>query len=29
MIMGLFFAFWRERPRLAWAFVALGAAMGL
>ncbi|MCY0774020.1 phosphatase PAP2 family protein [Enterobacter cloacae complex sp. 2022EL-00788] len=29
MIMGLFFAFWRERPRLAWVFVALGAAMGL
>jgi membrane-associated PAP2 superfamily phosphatase len=22
MVMGLFFAFWRERPRLAWSFVA-------
>ncbi|MBM7013059.1 phosphatase PAP2 family protein [Enterobacter cloacae] len=29
MVMGLFFAFWRERPRLAWTFVALGAALGL
>lgn len=29
MVMGLFFAFWRERPRLAWALVALGAALGL
>ncbi|WP_120781935.1 phosphatase PAP2 family protein, partial [Enterobacter hormaechei] len=29
MVMGLFFAFWRERPRLAWTFVALGVVMGL
>lgn len=29
MVMGLFFAFWRERPRLAWSFVVLGAVMGL
>lgn len=29
MVMGLFFAFWRERPRLAWSFVALGVVMGL
>lgn len=29
MVMGLFFAFWRERPRLAWCFVALGAVAGL
>lgn len=27
--MGLFFAFWRERPRLAWCFVALGVVLGL
>ncbi|VDZ88190.1 PA-phosphatase-like phosphoesterase [Lelliottia amnigena] len=27
--MGLFFAFWRERPRLAWGFVALGVISGL
>ena len=29
MVMGLFFAFWRERPRLAWSFVVLGAVLGL
>lgn len=29
MVMGLFFAFWRERPRLAWCFVALGIFAGL
>lgn len=29
MVMGLFFAFWRERPRLAWSFVASGVVMGL
>ncbi|ANG92190.1 phosphatase PAP2 family protein [Enterobacteriaceae bacterium 155047] len=29
MLMGLFFGFWRERPRLAWGCVALGVAMGL
>ncbi|UJD94055.1 phosphatase PAP2 family protein [Lelliottia amnigena] len=29
MVMGLFFAFWRERPRLAWGFVALGVIFGL
>jgi hypothetical protein len=29
MVMGLFFAFWRERPRLAWSFVALGVVLGL
>ncbi|WP_395301449.1 phosphatase PAP2 family protein [Enterobacter sp. ECC-175] len=29
MVMGLFFAFWRERPRLAWGFVALGSVLGL
>ncbi|QLR42442.1 phosphatase PAP2 family protein [Enterobacter sp. RHBSTW-00994] len=29
MVMGLFFAFWRERPRLAWFFVALGIFLGL
>ena len=29
MVMGLFFAFWRERPRLAWCFVALGVVLGL
>lgn len=29
MVMGLFFAFWRERPRLAWSFVVLGAIAGL
>ena len=29
MVMGLFFAFWRERPRLAWSFVALGVLLGL
>lgn len=29
MVMGLFFAFWRDRPRLAWCFVALGAVAGL
>ena len=29
MVMGLFFAFWRERPRLAWSFVALGVVAGL
>ncbi len=29
MLMGLFFAFWRERPRLAWACVALGVIAGL
>ncbi|WP_368541448.1 phosphatase PAP2 family protein [Enterobacter soli] len=29
MVMGLFFAFWRERPRLAWSLVALGLALGL
>ncbi|MRS91293.1 phosphatase PAP2 family protein [Enterobacteriaceae bacterium RIT714] len=29
MVMGLFFAFWRERPRLAWFFVALGVMAGL
>ena len=29
MVMGLFFAFWRERPRLAWSFVALGVFLGL
>lgn len=29
MVMGLFFAFWRERPRLAWCFVALGIVAGL
>ena len=28
MVMGLFFAFWRERPRLAWSFVALGVMRG-
>lgn len=27
--MGLFFAFWRERPRLAWSFVVLGILLGL
>lgn len=27
--MGLFFAFWRERPRLARCFVVLGVALGL
>jgi membrane-associated PAP2 superfamily phosphatase len=29
MVMGLFFAFWRERPRLAWSFVVLGVVLGL
>ncbi|RSB30711.1 phosphatase PAP2 family protein [Enterobacter cloacae] len=29
MVMGLFFAFWRERPRLAWGFVAFGVVLGL
>ena len=29
MVMGLFFAFWRERPRLAWSFVVLGILLGL
>jgi len=29
MVMGLFFAFWRERPRLAWACVVAGAVIGL
>lgn len=29
MVMGLFFAFWRERPRLAWSFVAIGIVLGL
>lgn len=29
MVMGLFFAFWRERPRLAWGMVAAGIALGL
>ncbi len=29
MVMGLFFAFLRERPRLAWSFVVLGAVLGL
>ena len=29
MVMGLFFAFWRERPRLAWGFVAVGIIFGL
>ncbi|OXU34585.1 phosphatase PAP2 family protein [Enterobacter cloacae] len=29
MVMGLFFAFWRERPRLAWSFVAFGVVLGL
>lgn len=29
MVMGLFFAFWRDRPRLAWSFVALGVVLGL
>jgi membrane-associated PAP2 superfamily phosphatase len=26
---GLVFAFWRDRPRLAWCFVALGVVLGL
>lgn len=29
MVMGLFFAFWRERPRLAWGMVAAGIVLGL
>ncbi len=29
MVMGLFFAFWRDRPRLAWAMVATGVVLGL
>ncbi len=29
MVMGLFFAFWRERPRLAWGMVVAGAVLGL
>ncbi|MFY9997661.1 MAG: phosphatase PAP2 family protein [Leclercia sp.] len=29
MVMGLFFAFWRERPRLAWGMVAAGVVLGL
>ncbi|MGX5870808.1 phosphatase PAP2 family protein [Enterobacter cloacae] len=29
MVMGLFFAFWRERPRLAWSFVTFGVVLGL
>lgn len=29
MVMGLFFAFWHERPRLAWSFVAFGVVLGL
>lgn len=29
MVMGLFFAFWRERPRLAWSMVAVGVVLGL
>ncbi len=29
MVMGLFFAFWRERPRLARSFVVLGVLLGL
>ena len=29
MVMGLFFAFWRERPRLAWGLVAAGVVLGL
>ncbi|MDW3560687.1 phosphoesterase [Enterobacter cloacae] len=29
MVMGLFFAFWRESPRLAWSFVAFGVVLGL
>lgn len=29
MVMGLFFAFWRERPRLAWGMVVAGIVLGL
>ncbi|MCU6670779.1 phosphatase PAP2 family protein [Enterobacteriaceae bacterium H4N4] len=29
IVMGLFFAFWRERPRLAWCMVAAGVVLGL
>ncbi|MEG1209717.1 MAG: phosphatase PAP2 family protein [Leclercia sp.] len=29
MVMGLFFAFWRERPRLAWGMVVAGVVLGL
>ncbi|URO00569.1 phosphatase PAP2 family protein [Leclercia adecarboxylata] len=29
MVMGLFFTFWHERPRLAWAMVAAGILLGL
>lgn len=29
MVMGLFFAFWHDRPRLAWGMMALGVMLGL
>ncbi len=29
MVMGFFFLFWREKPRLAWAMFAFGATLGL
>jgi len=29
MVMGLFFALWHDRPRLAWGMMALGVVLGL